>query len=123
MARAQTKWTPEQWAEWEKRKSATERGTPAWLIKEVAKCLASENGLAPDEVMMWLVEHDGIDFLTKGAESMGKSRCQSMRVILAAARAVSLYIDPDNAAMFVGKREEGKGKREEGRGRLRFARS
>ena len=26
----------------------------------------------PDDVMAWLIENDGIDFLTKGAESMGE---------------------------------------------------
>ena len=28
--------------------------------------------LNPDDVMAWLIENDGIDFLTKGDESMGK---------------------------------------------------
>ena len=30
--------------------------------------------MLPDDVMAWLIENDGVDFLTKGAESMGKQR-------------------------------------------------
>ena len=36
----------------------------------------------------------------KGAESMGRSRCANYGTILAAVRALGLYLDPDNAAMF-----------------------
>ena len=109
LAEAQTKWTPKQWEEWQKRQDSKDRGSPAWLIKEVAKFLAEDGKLPVDDVMAWLIEHDGIDFLVKGAESMGKSRCQSRAVIHAAARAVALYIDPDNAVMFAD-RATGNGK-------------
>lgn len=36
----------------------------------------------------------------KGAESMGRSRCANSGTILAAVRALGLYLDPDNAVMF-----------------------
>ena len=35
----------------------------------------------PDDVMAWLIENDGIDFLTKGAESMGKQRLLGRKLI------------------------------------------
>jgi hypothetical protein len=41
--------------------------------------------------MAWLIENDGIDFLTKGAESMGKQRLLGRKVIPMSARAVSFY--------------------------------
>ena len=50
--------------------------------------------------MAWLIENDGIDFLTKGAESMGKQRLLVRKVIPMAARAVSFYCSPDAAAMY-----------------------
>ncbi|MBQ3806920.1 MAG: hypothetical protein II840_03090, partial [Kiritimatiellae bacterium] len=109
LAQAQTKWTPKQWEEWQKRQDSKDRGSPAWLVKEVAKFLAEDSKLPVDDVMAWIIEHGGIDFLVKGAESMGKSRCQSKATIHAAARAVALFIDPDNAEMFVEKRDEGCG--------------
>ena len=52
--------------------------------------------------MTWLIENDGIDFLTKGAESMGKQRLLGRKAIPMAARAVSFYCSPDAAAMFKG---------------------
>ena len=110
LAQAQTKWTPKQWEEWQKRQESKGRGSPAWLVKEVAKFLAEDSKLPVDDVMAWIIEHDGIDFLVKGAESTGKSRCQSKATILAAARAVALFIDPDNAVMFAD-RATGNGER------------
>ena len=53
----------------------------------------------PDDVMAWLIENDGIDFLTKGAESMGKQRLLGRKAIPMAARAVSFYCSPDAAVM------------------------
>ena len=58
LERAQRKWSPEQWAEWEKKQAAKERSTPQWLP--------------------------------------------------AAIRALALFLDTDNAAMFSN---EGRGKR------------
>ena len=100
LERAQAKWTPRQWAEWQKRQDAKERGSPAWLVREVAKFLAEDGNLPVNDVMAWIIEHDGIDFLVKGAESMGKDRLQRRSAVIAAARALAFYIDPDNAAMF-----------------------
>ena len=54
--------------------------------------------------MAWLIENDGIDFLTKGAESMGKQRLLVGKMIPMAARAVSFYCSPDTAAMFKGQK-------------------
>ena len=58
----------------------------------------------PDDVMAWLIENDGIDFLTKDAESMGKQRLLGRKVIPMAARAVSFYCSPDAAVMFKGQK-------------------
>ena len=83
----------------------------AWLIREVARYLAAEGNIHPDDVMAWLIENDGIDFLTKGAESMGKQRLLGRKAIPMAARAVSFYCSPDTAAMFSGgERGVGNGK-------------
>ena len=108
LEKAQRKWTPAQWAAWERQQEAKERGTPAWLVREVARYLAAENNIQPDEVMAWLIENDGIDFLTKGAESMGKQRLLGRKAIPMAARAVSFYCSPDAAVMFKGE-ERGMG--------------
>ena len=102
LEKAQRKWTPAQWAAWERQQEAKERGAPAWLVREVARYLAAENNIQPDKVMAWLIENDGIDFLTKGAESMGKQRLLGRKAIPMAARAVSFYCSPDTAAMFKG---------------------
>lgn len=102
LEKAQRKWTPAQWAAWERQQEAKERGTPAWLVREVARYLAAEGNIHPDDVMAWLIENDGIDFLTKGAESMGRKRLLNRKAIPMAARAVSFYCSPDTAAMFKG---------------------
>ena len=60
--------------------------------------------LKPDDVMAWLIENDGIDFLTKGAESMGKRRLLGRKLIPMAARAVSFYCSPDAAVLFKGQK-------------------
>ena len=111
LEKAQRKWTPAQWAAWERQQEAKERGTPAWLVREVARYLAAKENLPPDDVMAWLIENDGIDFLTKGAESMGKQRLLGRKAIPMAARAVSFYCSPETAAMFSGgERGVGNGK-------------
>ena len=101
LERAQEKWSAAQWAEWEKRQEAKVRGTPAWLVREVAKYLADESALTPDQVMSWLIEHDGVDFLAKGAESMGRKPLLTKAAVPMAARAVMFFISPDRATMFV----------------------
>ena len=101
LERAQEKWSSAQWAEWEKRHEAKGRGTPAWLVREVAKYLADESALTPDQVMSWLIEHDGIEFIAKGAESMGRKRLLGKSAVPMAARAVMFFISPDRATMFV----------------------
>ena len=101
LERAQEKWSSAQWAEWEKRHEAKGRGTSAWLVREVAKYLADESALTPDQVMSWLIEHDGIEFIAKGAESMGRKRLLGKSAVPMAARAVMFFISPDRATMFV----------------------
>ena len=107
LAAAQTKWTSEQWAEWRKRQEAKERGTPQWLLREVVKHLALENDIAEDAVLDRLMELDGLDFLLKGAESLGAAKCARPAFVIAAVHALALYLDPDKAAMFGQEAVEG----------------
>lgn len=100
LAVKQEKWTPEQWAAWERRQKTKERGTPGWLVKEVARGIASERGISPDKAMKMLLERGGIDFLMAGAEAIGRQRCMGKSIVPAAIRAVEFYLDPDLAAMF-----------------------
>lgn len=46
------------------------------------------------------IELGGLDFLLAGAESMGATRCRTKGAVLSAARALALYLNPDNAEMF-----------------------
>ncbi len=103
LAAAQAKWTPAQWAEWEKRQAAKNRHTPAWLVGEVVKQLAAESGVSADDVTARLIECGGIDFLMAGAESMGRSRLARRGAVDAAIRALMFHIDPDHASMFDGR--------------------
>ena len=59
--------------------------------------------LKPEDVVAWLIENDGIDFLTKGAESMGKQRLLGRKLISMATRA-SFYCSPDAAVLFKGQK-------------------
>lgn len=106
LAEAQAKWTPAQWAEWEKRQAAKNRHTPAWLVGEVVKLLAAESGVSADDVAARLIECGGIDFLMAGAESMGRSRLARRGAVAAAARALMFHIDPDHASMFEGRTKD-----------------
>ena len=47
----------------------------------------------------------GLDFLVKGAESLGAAKCARSAFVIAAVRALALYLDPDNAEMFSEKKE------------------
>ena len=102
LEQAQKKWTPKQRAAFEKREAAKAcpMGSPQWIVREVVKHLASEKGMAEDEVMGRIIDLGGLDFLVKGAESMGQQRCNRKSAVLAAVRALALYLDPDNAEMF-----------------------
>ena len=100
LAKQQTTWTPEQWDVWKKQQESKARGTPAWLIREVVKYLAGKEYLPEDDVVQWIIENDGIDFLTRGAESMGMERLRGKAAIPMAARALMFYIDPDRATLF-----------------------
>ena len=109
LAKQQTTWTRKQWAEWEKREAQKRNrpGTPQWMVREVVKHIAREQNLPEDAVMERVLELGGLDFIIKGAESMGLQRCNRPSAVVAAARALSLYLDPDNAAMFGGMGEKG----------------
>jgi len=63
---------------------------------------AGEQNLPADTVMGRLIELGGLDFLIKGAESMGRNRCSRPSSVAAAVRALALYLDPDRAEMFGG---------------------
>ena len=104
----QASWTPEQWAAWEKKQSAKEcpQGSPQWLVREVVKHLARENDLPEDAVLERLMELDGLDFLIKGAESLGEAKCARSAFVIAAVRALALYLDPDKAEMFAEKKTD-----------------
>ena len=109
LAKQQTTWTRKQWAEWEKREAQKRNrpGTPQWMVREVVKHIAREQNLPEDAVMERVLELGGLDFIIKGAESMGQQRCNRPSAVVAAARALSLYLDPDNAAMIGGMGEKG----------------
>ncbi|MBQ3808377.1 MAG: hypothetical protein II840_10535, partial [Kiritimatiellae bacterium] len=113
LAKQQTTWTRKQWAEWEKREAQKRNrpGTPQWMVREVVKHIAREQNLPEDAVMERVLELGGLDFIIKGAESMGQQRCNRPSAVVAAARALALYLDPDNAAMFGGA-ESGKSGKE-----------
>lgn len=102
LAVEQEKWSSEQWAAYNKKMAnkAYPKGSPQWLIKEVVCYLAQIQDLPEDAVTARLIELGGMDFLVKGAESMGRSRCANSSTILAAVRALGLYLDPDGAVMF-----------------------
>jgi len=69
-------------------------------LREVVNHLALENDIAEDAVLDRLMELDGLDFLLKGAESLGAAKCARPAFVIAAVRALALYLDPDKAAMF-----------------------
>lgn len=97
---AQSKWTPAQWETWEKRQTSKERGSPQWLVRAVVKHLAAEQNVSEEQITARLIELGGLDFLIKGAESMGATRCGTKGAIPAAARALAFYLDPSGAEMF-----------------------
>ena len=117
LAREQTKWTNEQWDAWEKKQAAklAGPGSAPWLLREVVKLLASKNGLAEDFVMERIIALGGVEFLTKGTQSLGKARAQGFGMVKGAAAALELYLDPDHAEMFKERRGDGEtGNRERG---------
>ena len=79
------------------------RETYPWKVtayKNKVKMMRRKMKLPEDAVTAQLIELGGMDFLVKGVESMGRSRCADSGTILAAVRALELYLDPDGAAMF-----------------------
>ncbi len=110
LAKRQKTWTRAEWEAWEARKLAKERGsgTPAGLVNDVVTLLAEEQGLAPDLVLERLLESGGVDFLVKGAEALGRARAGNRTMIEAAARAVILWVDFDNATLCRAKAKLGR---------------
>ena len=100
LARKQQTWTAEEWEAWRAKEANKGRGNPAHFVKEVVKVLAETSKLNEEAVMAHLLEHGGVDFLTAGAEAIGKDRAKRPAMVKAAARAVAFYVDPDNAVMF-----------------------
>ena len=100
LARKQQTWTAEEWEVWRAKEANKGRGNPAHFVKEVVKFLAETSKLKEEAVMAHLLEHGGVDFLTAGAEAIGKDRAKRPAMVKAAARAVAFYVDPDNAVMF-----------------------
>ena len=86
--------------------------TPQWWCRcggvvaeyTIMRGMRALRNFKPDDVMAWLIENDGIDFLTKGAESMGKQRLLGRKLISMAARVVSFYCSPDAAVLFKGQK-------------------
>ncbi len=64
------------------------------------KHLAAEQNVSEEQITARLIELGGLDFLIKGAESLGAARCRTKGAVFAAARAMAFYLDPDNAEMF-----------------------
>ena len=100
LTRKQQTWTAEEWEAWRAKEANKGRGNPAHFVKEVVKFLAETSKLKEEAVMAHLLEHGGVDFLTAGAEAIGKDRAKRPAMVKAAARAVAFYVDPDNAVMF-----------------------
>lgn len=104
LEKAQEKWTGEQWAAFEKKMDGKRypKGSPQWLVKEVVRYLSKAQQMPEEEVTEKLIELGGMDFLVKGAESIGEERCGTVTMVIAAVRALSLYLDPESAVMFAG---------------------
>ena len=100
LAVAQQTWTAEEWAKWEKREAARGRGEPEHFVREVVKFLAESGKMTEEGVMDHLLEHGGVEFLTAGAQAIGKKRARLPTMVKAAAMAVAFYIDPEGAVMF-----------------------
>lgn len=99
LAQKQAKWTDAQWQVYNRRQNGG-FGSPAWLVQEVAKYMAEERGETPEAALARLIAKGGLDFLLAGAESLGAKNCSGKNMVAAAARALALYLDPDNAVMF-----------------------
>ncbi len=108
LLKKQSTWTREEWEAWETAKRAKEcaHGTPAGLVNDVVAFLAAEQNLAPDVVLERLLEGGGVEFLIKGAESLGKARASRKPMIEAAARAVNLWLDFDHGILCRARRKK-----------------
>lgn len=72
------------------------------MVKEVVRYLSQAQQLPEEVITEKLIELGGMDFLVKGAESMGDRRCGTATMVIAAVRARALYLDPESAVMFAG---------------------
>ena len=101
LAARQKTWTAEEWAEWRRCQEAkfTGPGTPAWMVHEVVRLLAGEEGIPEDAVLEKLLAGGGVEFILKGAEALGRIRAARPSMVTAAARAVCLFLDPEHAVL------------------------
>lgn len=102
LAKEQEKWSSAQWAAFEKKMDAKRypKGSPQWLVREAVRHLSRTQGVSEDVVTERLIETGGMDFLVKGAESLGQDRCATAGGFLAAIRALAFFIDPEQAVLF-----------------------
>lgn len=98
----QRTWTSAEWAEWNRKqeRKLCGPGTPAFLVKDVARILAEDSGVSVEDVMAKLLESGCVDFLMRGAEAYRENPPKTSKLSLAAARAVMFFLDPENAIMF-----------------------
>lgn len=101
LEKAQKTWTAEEWAKWEAKQAVI--SWKAKFVKRVVKYLAESQKTDEAIVTDRLLEAGGIDFIMRGAESMGATVCHQSSIVGAAARAVMFFVDPDGAAMFPDK--------------------
>ena len=102
LAEAQKVWTAEEWAKWRAKQERKESGpgTQVYLVREVVRLLASQGKVSEDDVMEAVLQGGGLDFLIRGAESLGRREAGKPSTVRAAARALAFFLDPDGAVMF-----------------------
>ena len=102
LVEAQKVWTAAEWEAWQKRQESKScgPGTPAYFVSAVVKLLAEQAKMSEESMMDTLLTHGAVDFLVRGAESIGRARATNIGMIRAAARAVAFFIDPAGAVMF-----------------------
>lgn len=101
LEKAQKTWTAEEWAKWEAKQAVI--SWKARFVKKVVRFLAESQKADEAIVTDKLLEAGGIDFIMRGAETMGVVSCNQSSVVGAAARAVMFFVDPDGATMFPDK--------------------
>lgn len=101
LEKAQKLWTAEEWAKWEAKQAVI--SWKARFVRKVVRFLAESQKVDESIVTDKLLEAGGIDFIMRGAETMGVVSCNQSSIVGAAARAVMFFVDPDGATMFPAK--------------------